>query len=197
MRSLTRARRALAAIAVLAAACGRGDAPASDAGADAGPRPAPPLRIAQAAGPVFDLAAERGRVVLVFFGYTPCPDVCPTTLADFSAVRRNLGPRAERVRFVFVTVDPARDTPALTAQYARGFDRSFVGLSTDSASLAPILRGFGVGAWREPGGTDSTYTVAHTASVFVVDPAGRVREPVRWGAARADDLLRAVERALE
>jgi protein SCO1/2 len=182
-----------AALALAAGACS--ERPRTGEGG--GPRPAPTFRIALAGGGVFDLVQQRGRVVLLFFGYTHCPDVCPTTLADFAHVRRELGPRAERVRFVFVTVDPARDTPADVMRYARAFDSTFVGLSTDSASLAPIMRGFGVGAYREPGGDAHTYTVAHTASVFVIDPEGRLREPVRFGPQRADALLRAVEEALE
>ena len=184
----------LGALALALAACSR-DRVRTPAGA--GARPAPTFRIALAGSGSFDMVQQRGRVVVLFFGYTHCPDVCPTTLSDFARVRARLGPRAERVRFVFISVDPARDTPEDALRYARAFDSTFVGLSTDSASLAPIMRGFGVGAYREPGGDARNYAVAHTASVFIVDPEGRQREPVRFGPARGDELLRAIEGALE
>ena len=77
----------------------------------------------------FHLAGQRGRVVLLFFGFTSCPDVCPTTLSDFKQVRQRLGKDADRVSFVFITVDPDRDTPERMAKYASGFDPSFIGLS--------------------------------------------------------------------
>jgi protein SCO1/2 len=195
-------RSALFALAALLAGCDKpgsaGGSPASFKAVDiTGAEYARTLSLQDPDGKTRTLADFKGKVTVVFFGYTHCPDVCPTTLADFAHVRRELGPRAERVRFVFVTVDPARDTPADVMRYARAFDSTFVGLSTDSASLAPIMRGFGVGAYREPGGDAHTYTVAHTASVFVIDPEGRLREPVRFGPQRADALLRAVEEALE
>jgi len=184
----------LGGVALALAACAPSDRVRT---AEGGARPAPTFRIALAGGGSFDMVQQRGRVVVLFFGYTHCPDVCPTTLSDFAGVRARLGKDAERVRFVFISVDPARDTPQDAMRYARAFDSTFVGLSTDSASLAPIMRGFGVGAYREPGGDARTYTVAHTASVFIVDPEGRQREPVRFGPARAEELRRAIEGALE
>jgi protein SCO1/2 len=182
----------------LVIACGQGtDRPAQAPEAPQGPRPAPGFAITRSDGQVFDLAEQRGKVVLLFFGYTHCPDVCPTTLADFASVRRQLGPRAEGVSFVFVSVDPARDTPEATMNYARAFDRTFIGLATDSASLAPIMRGFAVGAYKEPGTDPENYTVAHTAVVFIIDAEGRVADRIGFAEARADDLLQAVERVLE
>ncbi len=181
------------------AACQRGERfdPRGADQAESWPRPAPALRLVQDDGATFDLAAERGRTVVLFFGYTHCPDVCPTTMADFVSVKRELGARAERVRWVFVSVDWGRDGPAQAMQYARAFDPSFLGLAGDSATLAPIMRGFRVAAFREPGETPETYTVAHSAQVFVVDPRQRLHEPVRWGDDRATDLRNAVLAALE
>src|SRR4051812_41382952 len=82
---------------------------------------APDVRLTEYGGRVLDLTSERGNVVLLFFGYTHCPDVCPTTLADFASLKHRLGERAERVRFVFVSVDPRRDSPQRTAEYAHTF----------------------------------------------------------------------------
>jgi len=146
-------------------------------------------------GRVFDLAQERGNVVLVFFGYTHCPDLCPLTLADFVAVRRRLGPRAERVRFVFVTVDPERDTPERTMAYARQFDATFIGLSGDSTTLAEVQHSFHVASWvvRDSAGN---VLVAHSASVFVVGRDGRLARVVPHSEADVDRLYAAVYEAL-
>jgi protein SCO1/2 len=197
-----RPRRTLpATLLVLAlAACQRGerfDPRGGDQAQADWPRPAPALRLAQDDGAVFDLAGERGKAVVLFFGYTHCPDVCPTTMADFVSVKRDLGARADRVRWVFVSVDWGRDGPAEAMRYARAFDPSFIGLAGDSATLAPIMRGFQVAAFREPGASPETYTVAHSAQVFVVDTRQRMHEPVRWGDDRVVDLRRAVIMALE
>jgi len=193
-------RRMIACAAFALAACGRGerfDPRGGDRLDDVWPRPAPALRLQQQDGTWFNLAAERGRVVVLFFGYTHCPDVCPTTLSDFVSAKRALGPRAERVRWVFVSVDFRRDGPAEAMRYGRAFDSTFVGLAGDSAALAPIMQGFMVAAFMEPADSAGNYAVTHSSQVFVVDPAGRIRRPVRWGEARAQDIRRAVEEALE
>jgi len=185
---------------VLFTGCQRGerfDARGGGQGQDPWPRPAPALRLAQDDGTMFDLALERGKAVVLFFGYTHCPDVCPTTLADFISVKHALGTQADRVRWVFVSVDWGRDRPVDAMRYARGFDPAFIGLAGDSVTLAPILRGFGVAAFRDPADSLGNYAVSHTASVFVVDAAGRLLEPVRWSDERAADLQRRVEAALE
>jgi len=166
--------------------------------ASAGPAstgPAPVLRLARSDGAVFDLAAQRGDVVVVFFGYTHCPDLCPLTLADFAWVRRRLGPRAAQVRFVFVTVDPARDSPARAMAYARQFDSSFVGLSGDSARLADVQRAFHVASWvtRDSAGN---VVVAHSASVFVVGRDGALARVLSHEEADVDRLYAAVSDAL-
>lgn len=190
----------MSALLVTLAACQRGerfDPRGGDQLDQVWPRPAPVLRLPQADGAVFDLATERGKAVVVFFGYTHCPDVCPTTLADFLSAKRALGPRAARVRWVFVSVDFRRDGPAEAMRYARAFDSTFVGLAGDSAALAPILQGFMVAAFMDPPDSAGNYVVTHSAQVFVVDPAGNVHQPVRWREARAQDIRRAIEEALE
>lgn len=161
----------------------------------AAPSDRPELTLRRSDGGVFDLAQERGKVVLVFFGYTHCPDLCPLTLANFAGVRRRLGARADRVRFVFVTVDPGRDTPEQAMAYARQFDPSFVGLSGDSATLAAVQRSFHVASWvsRDSAGV---VEVAHSASVFVIGRDGRVAREVPYGDADVEHLYADVTEAL-
>lgn len=139
------------------------------------PAPAPPLVLTDAAGMRFDLAERTGDVVLLFFGYTHCPDVCPTVLADWARVKRALGARAAKVHFVFVSVDPARDTPAVSRAYAMQFDSSFVGLSGSEAMLERIKRDWGFAAYPEGDPRTADYAVAHPASIYVVDRRGRLR----------------------
>ena len=175
-----RAAAAIVAVAVMAAACkGRGaEDSAADSGAVSQEPMAPPLRLAMANGQVFDLAEQRGRVVAIFFGYTHCPDFCPMTLADFASVKRRRRERGDSVTFVFITVDPQRDTPAIADRYAKGFDRDFIGLSGDSATLADVQRGFRVASFIErdsvTGQVPQDYLVGHSALVFVVSKDGRI-----------------------
>lgn len=138
------------------------------------PAPAPPLVLADAEGRAFDLASERGKVVLLYFGYTHCPDVCPTVLADWARARRALGTKAAGVRFVFVSVDPDRDTPAVARAYAMQFDSSFVGLTGTEESLGRIKRDWGFAAFPEGDTRTPDYGVVHPASTFVVDRQGRL-----------------------
>jgi protein SCO1/2 len=139
------------------------------------PEPAPAVTLHRADGAPFSLRDQRGDVVLVFFGYTHCPDMCPTTLSDWARVRRALGDDARRVRFVFVSVDPARDTPVGVQAYAARFDSSFVGLTGDSTTLAALQRAFHVTSGREDTGSASGYAVTHASQTFVIDPRGRLR----------------------
>ena len=158
--------------------------------------PAPPLAVAGvAAEPAsrFTLASARGSTVLVYFGYTHCPDVCPTTLADWARARRALGDDTLSVRWVFVSVDPTRDTPADAAAYARQFHPSFEGTALTDAELAPVLRGWSIAAYPEGDPRTPDYTVAHPAHSFVVDAEGRLRlmiPPGVRGDSIADDLRR-------
>lgn len=121
------------------------------------------------------LADYRGKVVVIFFGYIQCPDVCPTTLANLAEVMRLLGSDAQRVQVLFITVDPERDTRELLAAYVPQFHPSFVGLSADTATTAATAREFKVFYQKQAGSTPSTYTVDHTANSFVYDPQGRLR----------------------
>jgi protein SCO1/2 len=141
----------------------------------------------------FTLASARGSTVLVYFGYTHCPDVCPTTLADWARARRALGADTLTVRWVFVSVDPTRDTPADAAAYARQFHPSFEGTALTDAELAPVLRDWSIAAYPEGDPRTPDYTVAHPAHSFVVDAEGRLRlmiPPGVRGDSIAEDLRR-------
>ena len=127
------------------------------------------------------LADFKGKAVVIFFGYTHCPDVCPTTMAEMSGVMKQLGPDADRVQVLFVTVDPERDTPALLKQYVPAFDPRFIGLSGDAEATAKVAKEFRVFYQKVPGKTEGSYTMDHTAASYVFDPQGRVRLFVRHG----------------
>lgn len=145
------------------------------------PDPAPPLALVDSTGTPFDLAAQRGKVVLVFFGYTHCPDICPTTLADWRRAKALLGDDARDVRWVFVSVDAERDTPRAAHRYAARFDPEFIGLSGTPTAVTAALAQWRIGSFRDAGGTDGTYTVSHPSSVYVIDREGRHRLLQRSG----------------
>ncbi len=139
------------------------------------------FRLTDQNGKTRTLADFRGKAVVMFFGYTQCPDVCPTTLADLKSVMRQLGPDAQRVQVLFVTLDPERDTRALLAQYVAAFDPSFLGLYGDVETTAKTAREFHVFYQKQPGPTPGSYTLEHTAGSYVFDPQGRVRLFVHYG----------------
>ena len=138
------------------------------------------------AGKTRTLADFRGKAVVVFFGYTQCPDVCPTTMSTLAEAMKLLGPDADRVQVVFITIDPERDTPALLAEYVPAFDKRFIGLSGDAAATERVAKEFKVIYQKQPGPTPSTYTMDHSAGVFMFDPAGRLR--LYAGHAQTPDL---------
>jgi protein SCO1/2 len=117
----------------------------------------------------------RGKAVVVFFGYTQCPDVCPATLATLADAMKRLGRDADRVQVLFVTVDPERDTPALLAQYVPAFDARFLGLYGDADATARAAKAFRIIYQKVPGATPGTYTMDHSAGTFIYDPQGRLR----------------------
>jgi protein SCO1 len=123
----------------------------------------------------------KGKVTVVFFGYTQCPDVCPATMAELAEVRRSLGKDGERVQGVFVTVDPERDTQAVLKSYMAGFDPSFVALRGTPEQTAQVAKDFKVFFAKSPGKTPDSYTVDHTAGTYLFDPSGRVRLFERYG----------------
>ena len=128
------------------------------------------------------LADFRGKAVVIFFGYTQCPDVCPSTLAELAGVMKQLGPDAERVQVLFVSVDPERDTQELLSHYVPAFDPRFLGLHGDAEATARTAKAFRVFYQKVPGKTPDTYTVDHTAGSYVFDPQGKLRLFVKHGA---------------
>jgi protein SCO1/2 len=137
--------------------------------------------LTDATGKPRTLADFRGKVVIVFFGYTHCPDVCPTTLAELAEMMKRLGPDADRVQVLFVTVDPERDTPALLAQYVPAFDKRFLGLYGNADALAATAKEFKVVYQKQPGPTPGTYTMDHSAGTYLYDPEGRLRVYMSYG----------------
>ncbi len=121
------------------------------------------------------LADFRGKAVVLFFGYTQCPDVCPTTLATLAETMRRLGPEAARVQVLFVTIDPERDTAELLSHYVTAFDPSFLGLSGDADATARVAKEFKIIYQKQPGTTPDSYTMDHSAGTFMFDPEGRLR----------------------
>ena len=117
----------------------------------------------------------RGKLVVLFFGYTHCPDVCPTTLADTAAALKTLGPDAARVQVLFVTLDPERDTPELLAKYVPYFNPDFLGLSGDAAATERTAKEFKIFYEKRPGAAPGAYTLDHSAQVYVLDAGGRLR----------------------
>ena len=127
------------------------------------------------------LADFRGKAVVLFFGYTQCPDVCPTTLSELAEVMKQLGPDAERLQVLFATIDPERDTSELLARYVPAFHPSFLGLSGDAEATARTAKEFRIIYQKQPGQTPGTYTMDHSAGTFVFDPQGRLRLYVSYG----------------
>ncbi|HEY8358331.1 MAG TPA: SCO family protein [Ramlibacter sp.] len=133
----------------------------------------------------------QGKVAVVFFGYTQCPDVCPTTLAELAEAKKLLGADGDKVQGVFVTVDPERDTPEVLKAYMANFDPSFVALRGTPEQTAAAAKDFKLYYKKVDGKTAGTYTMDHGAASYVYDPQGRLRLYTRYGSgaqAMADDL---------
>ena len=174
-------RRGLAALAAAALLCAGCDklSPASSTpfqGIDVtGSKLGADLRLTDPHGAVRTLQDFRGKLVVVTFGFTHCPDICPTTLAALAKAMAQLGNDARQVQVLFVTVDPKRDTPELLAQYVPAFHPDFLPLRGDADATAKATKSFGIYASERAGKTESTYTVDHSAQLFVFDREGRVR----------------------
>jgi protein SCO1/2 len=141
------------------------------------PAPASNFTLNDQYGQPFRLSDQRGKLILMFFGYTNCPDVCPATLAQFKQVDTRLGAQAEKIRFVFVTVDPQRDTPERMKTYLDAIDPNIVGLSGSQADLDPVWRDYGVYHQQQPGTSTDNYleVIEHSAPVYLVDTQGDLR----------------------
>jgi protein SCO1/2 len=127
-------------------------------------------------GKVRTLSDFKGKAVVIFFGYTQCPDVCPTTLTEMQQVMTLLGPQADKVQVLFITVDPDRDTAAILKQYVPAFDKRFLGLRpADQAALEKVAKDFMIYYKQVPGTSAGSYTIDHTAGSYAFDPEGRLR----------------------
>ena len=176
--------RILMLAAVLAvAACSAPDRPQFKSSDITGADYAKDFSLTDHTGKPRHLADFRGKVVTVFFGYTQCPDVCPTSLATMAEVLRLLGADAGKVQVLFITVDPERDTPQLLAQYVPAFNSSFLGLYGDLPTTAAVARDFKV--FYKKQGEGPNYTVDHSAGTFVFAPDGRLRLYVKHGESAA------------
>ena len=127
------------------------------------------------------LADFKGKAVLMFFGYTHCPDVCPTTLSDIAQALVLLGKDANKVQVLFVTVDPARDTQALLAKYVPAFNPDFLGLYGDEAATAKVAKDFRIFYQKHKSANSQRYDVDHTAGTYVFDQAGKLRLFMSYG----------------
>jgi protein SCO1 len=180
-----RARRLLLALLALALASATMVAAADlRSGAFEPPRPAPDFALRAAGGSVFRLSEHRGKVIALTFGYTRCPDVCPTILAELAQVRARIGDAGTDVQVVYVTVDPDRDSPERLATHVRAFDRTFLGLSGSTGELEHVWKAYGISVTRRPVG--DSYAVHHTALIYLIDRRGRLRVLAPFGAAVGD-----------
>lgn len=138
------------------------------------------------AGGTASLSDFRGKWVMLYFGYTSCPDVCPTTLGDMARVYDLLGRRAERVQGIMVTLDPARDTPEQMATYLHYFEPTFVGLSGDQATVDEAATRYGIFYERREGAGAGDYFIDHTSSLLLIDPDGQLRVMYPYGVPAED-----------
>ncbi len=167
------------------AACDRAGGPAATASFKAvditGADYARELKLPDADGRARDLAEFKGRIVVVFFGFAQCPDVCPTTLLELAEVRKALGADGERVQGIFVTIDPERDTPEVLKAYVDNYGAGFVALRGTPDETRAVAKHFKVFYSKVPGKTEGSYTMDHTAGSYVFDTQGRVRLFTRYG----------------
>lgn len=154
------------------------------------PAPAPALNLTDHTGQAFDLAEHHGKVVLLFFGYTHCPDICPTALSDLARVRRELGRDADQLQVVFVSVDPERDTQRVLGHYVPAFDPSFIGLRGDPEQVAAAIAAYRVKVVRrELPESALGYAMDHSTYVFVIDRDGLLRQRLIHGVETTDAIV--------
>lgn len=142
-------------------------------------------------GQVRHIADFKGKVTVIFFGYTQCPDVCPTSMLELAEVKKLLGADGDKLQGLFVSLDPERDTPLVLKAYMENFDPSFLALSTTPDKLGEVARNFKVYYKKVPGKTPTSYTMDHSAGSYVYDTQGRLRLYSRYGSGAqslADDI---------
>ena len=173
-------RSALLSIAGLLVACGENRPQFSSVdltGADY----AKNFQLPDPSGQVRSLKEFQGKVVVLFFGYTQCPDVCPTTMTELAQVKKLLGADADKLQVVFVTVDPERDTPEVLKAYMANFDPTFIALRGTPDQLAATAKDFKVFYKKAEGKTPTSYSMDHSAASYVYDTKGQLRLYTRYG----------------
>lgn len=143
-------------------------------------RPAALFQLQKQNGQVLSEAELEGKPLAVFFGFTHCPEICPTTLWETSEALKSLGPEAEKLRVIFISVDPSRDTSAFLSRYLESFDPRIIGLTGTEADVEAVGRAFHA-YWKRVPMADGDYTMDHTASVYLVDAAGRMAGAIPFG----------------
>lgn len=145
------------------------------------PYPAADFKLTNQAGQPFQLNSQHGKIILLFFGYSHCTDICPATLAEFKQVRSQLGSMANQVDFIFITVDPANDTPAVLSAYLAKFDPAIIGLTGSQAQLTPVWQAYGVYQQNQTPSVSSNSSIDHSTYVYLIDRAGYMRETFNFG----------------
>ncbi len=150
-----------------------------------------PLTLADHTGKLRTMSDFKGKAVVLFFGYTHCPDVCPTTMSDLKSAMKLLGNKADEVQVIFVTVDPQRDTQAVLAQFVPSFDKRFIGMRGSLQETAETLGNFKIFYSKVDGKTSTDYTIDHSAGMYTFDKEGKIRLYMAYGmkpAAIASDI---------
>jgi protein SCO1/2 len=178
----------LLAAGLLLGGCQRGEPPPFRLTNISGHMPDLDFKLTDDSGKAVTGADYRGKVVLLYFGYTHCPDVCPLTLAQLHVVMQRLGPLADGARILFVSVDPARDTPAVMHAYVKAFDPRAVGLSGSARAVEALSKRYRSAFTREPSSVDGAYEVSHSSAIYVFDRDGKARLLATPSASR-DDLV--------
>ncbi|MFN8458954.1 MAG: SCO family protein [Anaerolineae bacterium] len=161
------------------------------------PQPLPDFELADVSGQPFRLSQVKGDIALVFFGYTHCPDACPLTMYEVKQTLAGLKQGKERVRVIFISVDPERDTPEVLGKYVAGFGPEFIGLTDEMNKVQTVMKPFGVMAEKDAGDDSAGgYIVAHSTRLFLVDPQGQLALTYGFGF-KADDLRSDLEYLLQ
>lgn len=145
------------------------------------PAPLADFKLIDQQGQPFHMSDLKGKVVLIYFGYTDCPEECPTTMALFKQVKDELGSQADRARFIFITVDPERDTTQVMGKYLASFDPSFIGLGGSPSDLAPVWKEFGMAVAKGPVDSAGNYAMEHSNFIYAIDQTGNLRLTYAYG----------------
>ena len=145
-----------------------------------------PLKLTDHNGKLRTMSDFKGKVVMLFFGYTHCPDVCPTTMSDLKKTMQLLGDKANEVQVLFVTLDPARDTPEVLAQFVPSFDKRFIGLRGSLQETAETMANFKIFYAKVEGTTKGDYTIDHSSGMYAFDKEGKIRLYIAYATKPAD-----------